>query len=122
MGMTREWVASMLGVNPRTAGYWEAVKTDEVPDYVEDFILDWWETYQERVREVLAEVHEETMKNGRSPECVNLTRFATKKQCQRANSSMTAGMHAALLGHITMALEQAKFTVEINFTPINVGD
>ncbi|MGP5558844.1 Aca2/YdiL-like domain-containing protein [Corynebacterium flavescens] len=102
LGLTCHDVATANEVALRTAQRWES--THQPPADVQAWILDKWETVATRVGEVL-----DLAEAGEMMHLVSYRDDATAFQKQ----GMSASEHAALIGHICMALTQCDFDFDI---------
>lgn len=120
MGMSVEFIAAQLDRNPRTIDTFEAVSRNaDVPEYVEEFILQWWDLFQETIAATLDYVDKQTSELGKPPARVDLSIFINDKQVERAGKApMTKTIHDALTGHVVMALNQEGVEAEICYAPV----
>lgn len=112
LGLTPHEVAKRLGVNIRTAQRWETTNTP-TPEAVA-FIVQRWGTYAFRVNQVM-EYMEEMIEEHGEPQAVTMARYRDDAQAALAGEDMTAKEHAALLGHIVMALTREGLMAEVTY-------
>lgn len=105
LGLTTVDVAEAMDVALRTAQRWESSYTP--PEDVQAWILTKWGLVADRVGEVL-----DLAEQG---EPIRLIAYCHDSQC--AHLGMSASEHAALLGHIMMALTQCDLDWELVEAP-----
>lgn len=101
LGLTCQQVARIHEVNLRSVQRWEVSRTP--PDDVAAWLLDRWHATADRVGDVLDLAEKDELKP--------LIAYRHDSQCEHLG--MTASEHAALLGHICMALTQCDYDFEI---------
>ncbi|QRJ57440.1 hypothetical protein [Corynebacterium macginleyi] len=102
LGLTAQDVASASEVALRTAQRWEV--SQEPPADVQAWLLDKWALVADRVGDVI-----DLAERGEPIRLISYRDDATAFERQ----GMSANEHAALLGHICMALEQCDFDYEL---------
>lgn len=110
LGLTTSEIAQMAGVNIRTAQRWEA--TNPPPEDVVAPLVEQWDNWARKINTIIDLLDEQAENHG-DPEVVSLTRYRHSEQATLAGLDMPAQQHAALLGHILMALTREGYKSEI---------
>lgn len=112
LGLTARDVAERAGVHLVTAQRWD-VKTPPPPEVVKMLTKEWadWAILINKT----VEKKRETIEKYGHPQSADLTRYRSDEQAAIAGVDMTARQHAALLGHIMMALTREGVTVDIDY-------
>lgn len=115
MGMQKGWISSKLGVNLRNAGRFATMNHDDpLPPFAQDWILDWWQWFQDEVAETVDTALALAEANNEAPH-VALVRYRGRQAIWRAGEKLPLSMHEALLRLTLFALGQAGVTTHMTW-------
>lgn len=113
MGMENSWIADELGVGQREVRRWASANPrGPVPGFARDWILDWWQLFQDRVAdEINVALELEELEGPIS--YASLARYKSAESLARAGETMPHAMHDALVGLVAFGLDQADIQPQI---------
>ena len=111
LGLSQIALAEYLEINRRSIRRWESSSNDfPVPEGVADWINKRWDSYVERVIDVIDDA--QSLGIGLPGDPITLFSYTDNELCcKRTGLSITE--HQALLGHIVMALSCMDYEYEI---------